>query len=107
KVMHHFETPEGEQERELVAPMDLAPVAVQEVVGIEGFTRFCNTEGSLSYEDEAFYENIRFADASFFDMFPLGLRRGSYAGFQDRQSIYLSDALAAKYFGDDDPVGRS
>ena len=54
----------------------MAPQATQEISGIEDFTRFCNEGGTMSYGENAFNENIRFADPSFFKMFKLGLAKG-------------------------------
>lgn len=107
KVVHHQETSVGKPDKKLVIPIGMAPQVVQEISGIEDFTRFCNQDGIVSQGDNAFYENIRFADASFFNMFKLGLVAGSYKNFEDRQSIFLSEALAQKYFDERDPIGET
>ena len=52
----------------------------------------------MSYGENAFNENIRFADPSFFKMFNLGLAKGSYKNFENQQSIFLSGQLAKKIF---------
>ena len=85
----------------------MAPQAVNEISGIEDFTRFCNEAGTLSYGENAFNENIRFADPSFFKMFKLGLAKGSYKNFENQQSIFLSGQLAKKYFDEKDPIGET
>ncbi len=107
KVIHHYRTSEGEKDKELMSPMALGPIAKEEITGIEEYTRFFNEGVIMSYEDKAFHENVRFADASFFRMFDLKLSQGSQKSFDDRQSIILNPALAKKYFGDDDPVGKT
>src|SRR5688572_4392651 len=107
KMVHHFETSNGEPDKELVIPIVVGPQAAQEISGIEDFTRFCNEGGTLSYKENAFNENIRFADPSFFKMFKLGLAKGSYNNFENQQSIFLSDQLARKYFAEKDPIGES
>ena len=78
KVVHHTETSNGDQDKDLVIPIVMAPQVMHEISGIEDFTRFCNEGGAISYGEHAFRENIRFADASFFRMFKLGLKSGSY-----------------------------
>jgi putative ABC transport system permease protein len=107
KVMHHLEASNGDHIRTLVCPIVMAPQAAQEIAGITDFTRFCNQNAVMSYGDNSFYENIRFADPSFFKMFHLRLARGSYKTFQGKQSVFLSDALAKKYFAGEDPIGAS
>jgi putative ABC transport system permease protein len=107
KVVHHTQTANGNLDKELVVPIVMAPQAMHEISGIEDFTRFCNDGGIMSYGEKAFRENIRFADPSFFNMFELGLKSGSYKGFEDRQSVFLSGHLAEKYFAEKDPVGET
>ncbi len=107
KVVHHFETMNGKPEKELVIPIGVAPQATHEISGIENFTRFCNEGGTVSHRENAFYENIRFVDASFFNMFKLGLVKGSYKNFENQQSIFLSGPLALKYFATKDPIGET
>ncbi len=107
KVVHHFETSSNEPDKELVIPMVVGPQATQEISGVEDFTRFCNEGGTLSYKENVFNENIRFADPSFFKMFKLGLATGSYKNFENRQSIFLSHQLARKYFAEKEPIGET
>jgi putative ABC transport system permease protein len=106
KLMHHLETSVGKSDQKLVVPMGVAPQVAQDISGIEDFTRFCNEDGIVSQGGNAFYENIRFADPSFFKMFKLGLARGSHKNFENQQSIFLSEQVARKYFDEKDPVGE-
>lgn len=107
KVVHHFESSNGTPEADLVIPIDIAPQATHDIAGIEDFTRFCNEGGTVSHGENAYYENIRFADASFFNMFKLELEKGAYNNFDNQRSIFLSDPLARKYFAGKDPVGET
>jgi putative ABC transport system permease protein len=106
KLVHHFETSNGKREKDLVIPIGIASQAMQDISGIEDFTRFGSEGGALSYGDNAFHENISFADASFFNMFKLGLLQGSYKNFGNEQSIFLSKLMATKYFAENDPIGE-
>ncbi|WP_276374068.1 FtsX-like permease family protein [Chryseolinea sp. H1M3-3] len=107
KVVHHLETSEGKKDQSLVCPMVMAPQAKQDITGIKDFTRFYNESGIMSYDKDTFHENIRFADHSFFKMFPLALKYGSHKNFEDQKFIFLSEQLAKKYFAQKDPVGES
>lgn len=107
KVMHHYQHANGDQEKEIAAPMVLATRAAQDIAAIEDFARFTNHHGTMAYEDNAFHENLRFADASFFEMFKIDLSSGSHKNFNNQHSIFLSEASAAKLFADTDPIGKS
>jgi putative ABC transport system permease protein len=107
KVMHHYETSARKNEQELVCPSDLAPAAAREIAGIEGFSRYAHQAGIVSVGENSFEESIRFADSSFFRMLGLELLNGSTRNFYQQQSIFLSESTAAKYFGNEDPVGKT
>jgi putative ABC transport system permease protein len=107
KVKHHLQASNGEHVTTLTCPIVMAPIAAGEISGITDFTRFTTQDVILSHEDNSFYETVRFADSSFFRMFHLGIARGSYKAFQEKQSVFLSDALAKKYFASEDPIGAS
>jgi putative ABC transport system permease protein len=63
----------------------------------------------LSHDDVKFYEErIFFADSTLFDVFDIELSRGNAASaLKDKNSIVVTDALAKKYFNNDDPIGKS
>ena len=107
KVMHHYETSAKSNEQELVCPAGLAPTAIKEISGIEDFTRYGHQTGIVSNGENVFAESIRFADSSFFRMFDLELLTGSTRNFNHQQTIFLSEAMAAKYFASQDPVGKT
>lgn len=97
---------EGKVNKDCQAPIVLPPIASAEIAGIEKYTRFLYGGGSLRYGDESFNEGLAFADSAFFDMFDFPLVSGSHKFFKDKNSIFLSEELAKKYFGDEDPVGK-
>jgi putative ABC transport system permease protein len=106
KVVHHRREANGDPFKELVAPISLGPVASQEVAGITRFSRFFSDGGYVSYDEKGFHETIFFADSAFLDMFLPELVSGSYKSFSEN-SIFLSEKYALKYFGDEDPIGKT
>ena len=61
----------------------------------------------LQYENRAFYEDRGIAaDPSLFKIFSFPLLRGDGA-FTAPECIVLSSSLARKYFGNDDPIGKT
>ena len=88
------------------APVIMMPIAAEEISGIQRYTRFLYDGGALYYGDKAFNEGIAFADSSFFDLFDYPLVSGSHRFFHDKNSIFLSEKVAEKYFGKEDPIGK-
>ena len=63
----------------------------------------------VRYGDNVFYENrIRFVDADFLSIFSFDLARGKSENILiNPYSIILTEASAIKYFGNEDPIGKS
>lgn len=97
---------DGRLARDVQAPIVMLPAAAEEIAGIERYTRFVYGGGALRYEDKTFNEGIAFADSTFFDLFEYPLVTGSHRSFKEKNSIFLSEKMAKKYFGDEDPVGK-
>jgi len=68
-----------------------------------------NGTTALRYNDKLFNEqNAFYADENFFDFFSIPLLRGdSSKGLQEPYSIMMTEAIAKKYFGDQDPINKS
>ncbi|OEK00101.1 hypothetical protein BFP97_00590 [Roseivirga sp. 4D4] len=62
----------------------------------------------LSEEDKGFYEqDFLFADSSFFDVFGYELILGDpETALSEPNSLVITEQMAKKYFGDEDPMGR-
>ncbi len=93
-----------------ITPAPLKNALVAEFPEIEKAARFSPT-GRLvvRHGDKLFYENrIRFADADFLSIFTFNLIKGqSEAVLSNPYSIVLTETSALKYFGNEDPVGKS
>lgn len=65
---------------------------------------FVNRDERISFREENFY----FADSTFFDVFSAELLRGDpKSALKDPLSLVITEDLAKKYFGDQNPVGKS
>ncbi|MFQ5652418.1 MAG: ABC transporter permease [bacterium] len=66
-------------------------------------------DGYLTYGDKSFFEDgIIYADSVFFDFFSFPLKHGNpQTALSDPNSIVLTSDMAEKYFGQENPVGRS
>lgn len=66
-------------------------------------------EGLVSFGANSFYEDkLLFADANFFTFFSFPLAIGDKSNvLSDAYSCVLSSAMATKYFGNEDPMGKT
>lgn len=64
--------------------------------------------GLVAYEDQKFYEEgLLFADSNFFNFFSFPLKRGNpKTVLSNPNNIVLTQQMATKYFGAEDPIGK-
>ncbi len=76
---------------------------------VENFTRFQKFEGVMTYGEKKFREEeIYAADTSFFEIFSFRILKGDgQTSLENPLTIMLSESTARKYFGDEDPMGKS
>lgn len=97
---------------EIHIPTTMAPLGqtmASEYSGIEAFLRILSRGEMLVISgDEEFYEeDIYFADSSFFKFFNFKLKYGEpNKCLVKPNSIVITEALAKKYFGEENPIGK-
>ena len=71
--------------------------------------RVLPNDGLVTYQNHSFMENkFYLADGNFFEVFSFPFRRGDPAtALTQPNSVVLTAAMARKYFGDDDPIGKT
>ena len=76
---------------------------------VENFTRFTIWDGVLSYNEKRFREEkIYLVDTSFFEVFSFQLLIGDKSSaLKKPYETILSESIARKYFGEEDPIGKS
>ena len=105
KVHASHENSDGEEWDQIGAPIALAPSASADIAGIKRFTRIIRLGGYLANGTKGFRTRISFADTTFFEMFDFPLLKGDHTQFKKKPSIFLSESLAEKLFGEENPVG--
>jgi len=91
-------------------PYPVGPAFVKDYPEIINFTRFTPFWRILTeYEDKSFYERgFAFADPSLLEMFTLPLLRGDAStALSETNSVLISEDMAKKYFGAEDPIGKT
>ena len=93
-----------------VTPPPWAPVLAKDYPEIEQITRIKppNSRWLIRYQQNRFYEkNFVFADSSVFDIFTIPLVQGNArSALAEPHTVVLSESMADKYFGDDNPIGK-
>lgn len=76
---------------------------------VKDFTRVSQAVDYVKYENNLFKEqHMAFAEANFMQMFSIPLLSGNPdKALVEPNSIVISKTMATKYFGDQDPVGKS
>ncbi|MEP2669429.1 MAG: ABC transporter permease [Cyclobacteriaceae bacterium] len=91
------------------APPALAPALTNSFPEIELATRLRYADRPLiQYGDATYYEDhVFYADSSFFKIFDFELVRGNRTkALNQPNSVVMSEAIAKKYFGDNDPINK-
>jgi putative ABC transport system permease protein len=86
-----------------------APTLLEDYAGrIKSATRAFPFDGLFRYGDKSFHEQqLLLADKNFFQFFSFPLLKGDASGvLSNGNSIVISKALAVKYFGNEDPIGK-
>jgi len=90
-------------------PNPLGTTLVAEYPEIINFVRFQGFDGwPVIAGDKVFFnDNLGTADPSFFDVFTFPFVKGdSKTALKDRYCIVITESMAHKYFGDEDPMGK-
>ena len=89
-------------------PMPMGPELEDYFPEIKYSTRYKGGEGVVRYKDAMFKEYIDMADPQFFDIFTFPFVSGDpHTAIMDDHSIVLTKSYALKYFGKEDPIGKT
>lgn len=102
----------GQTAKTAQSPTALLPTLQSNFPEIESGTRYYNTssfgpfvvtKGDLAFEEPRYF----YADSTFFDVFTFPLVKGDpRTALTAPNSLVLTESVARKYFGDEDPIGQ-
>ncbi len=90
-------------------PYPLGEAILGKVPEVVNFTRYQGVVGwEMRFGDKVFYnDDIGTADAAFFEMFSFPFIKGDpKTALSDPASIVVSESMARKYFGSEEPLGK-
>src|SRR4028118_124903 len=94
-----------------VTPSAWVPLMKKDYPEIKNYVRLLKDEKSMVGEagkEHAVVNSLLFADSTFFDVFSFKLLKGNPANALGQpNTIVLTEEAAKKYFGDEDPVGKT
>lgn len=98
----------GEQFKNVSTPYILGPTLKETFPEIEGMTRVRTGEYNVRKGSDVFNERVHMVDPDFFQMFDFPLISNSPANpLGELYSVVLTEELAHKYFGAENPVGKT
>ncbi|RDC65465.1 Macrolide export ATP-binding/permease protein MacB [Adhaeribacter pallidiroseus] len=87
--------------------LGLGPALKAEFPEVQAFTRLSFRRSVVSYQNHSFTEpNLFFVDPGFLAIFSLPLQPGSKQTLAAPNEVILSQSMARKYFGSEDPLGK-
>ncbi len=90
-----------------VTPDPIGKALVDQYPEIENSVRLAGRERTVKYRDKVYSEELLFASPSIFDVFTFPLLMGDKEKvLSDLYSVVISEKIALKYFGDQDPMGK-
>jgi putative ABC transport system permease protein len=93
-----------------VAQIPMGPQVVQDYPEVQSFVRFINMPRDLyKFEDKEYIEeNFYYVDSTLFDIFTYKVISGDVkSATRDPKKIVLTKTVAARYFGNSDPIGKT
>jgi len=103
-----FNNPGEPPTRSSLAPFPIPQAMLQKIPEVRSMTRLMPESMTAIVENRQFSETVGVVDPNFLQLIKLPLLRGSPAGaFERPDSAVLSESTSRKYFGNEDPMGRT
>ena len=112
RVVKDFINDDGSRIPDATSPPALAPAMQREIPEVEAVTRIRPDWGGtwlVEYGDKKIGEQQYWrVDSNFFDIFTYTFIKGDpKTALSDVTSVVITQSIAKKYFGDEDPMGKT
>ncbi|HNP17826.1 MAG TPA: ABC transporter permease [Fulvivirga sp.] len=87
-------------------PRPMGRIIEENIKDIDKLAQYERRGANIRIGDDFFGTGISYVDPNFLEMFTFEMVSGS-VDLTDNSNIYISDDLAIKYFGQEDPLGKS
>jgi predicted permease len=107
--VYENQTYEGKVSTFFGTPGPMAKAMKTEIPGIKNTARMSGDQGQIfSLGDKIITETGNYADPELFSMLELSFAKGTANNaFQQVNSVVINETMAKKFFGDDDPIGKT
>lgn len=109
-VIQIFHEGQGQEQHSAITPAPMVPALKNEFPEISKAARFFPPGRMIvKYKDKIFYETgVRFVDPEFLTIFSFEMKTGDpEAVLSGGDSIVMTEATALKYFGEEEPLGKT
>lgn len=97
---------DGSREQYGTSPTPLGQMLEEDFGKIQKVCRIEDRNVVLKHDDHVFHEQVRYTDPEFLELLTFPLKSGTVGSLEDLNSIILSEDMALKYFGNDNPLGQ-
>ncbi|MCW3074565.1 MAG: hypothetical protein JWP69_1634 [Flaviaesturariibacter sp.] len=98
---------QGEIFNSAATPIPLGPTLQGALPDAEAICRAAPLRPMVTYNNNTFSESVAMVDSNFFNVFDFGLKTGErQALLRTTNSIVVTESIAKKYFGANNPVGK-
>ncbi|OGG56037.1 MAG: hypothetical protein A3F84_16080 [Candidatus Handelsmanbacteria bacterium RIFCSPLOWO2_12_FULL_64_10] len=99
--------PDGEKTVNGGTQYPVGPALQAHFPEVRQMVRFERSRATVTGENRSFPESVVFTDPAVFEMFSFPLLRGNpETALKDKSAVVISEEMAQKYFGDQDPIGK-
>jgi putative ABC transport system permease protein len=88
-----------------LVPRPMGRLVEDNIEEVKTLTNYLSNRGNIKIDDDMFSTRISYVDPAFFKMFTIEMLSGT-VDLTKNANIYISDELATKYFGEEDPLGK-
>lgn len=91
-----------------ISPSPWGNAMVTDFPEVEKSVRFLNRGAAIQYEDKILRQGVTYVDEGIFDVFTYDFKYGNPEGaLANPSSIVLTEDMSIRYFGEENPVGKT